>query len=533
MPDKDLVQDEELELEEVPQGEPQTATEKLVRAAPWWAISGFLHLVLAVICMYIMALMPNHKPDEVIMVSPPRTPPVEEIKPRIKDVQQVELDLDRRVEDPVIYKAPEDVVTETPNDEEFQKAKGESLDALSDKPFKGVSTNDSIGGGGGGGGKYGGRLGGKQLRVAKGGGGKDTEDAVLNALRWLARHQGADGSWEATKHTNNCGRVAKFPGVCTPNPGADTFQVGLTGLSLLAFLGAGYTHLSRDVYDGICFGDVVKKGVQYLMRIQDPSGRITPDDVPKYMYNHLLAAFALSEAYGLTSSAMIKDAAQRAIDYTVLAQNPGKAWRYSMRSGDNDSSVSGWGAQVLKSAEVADLNFPKEAFKGVIAWYDEVTQDSYHRTGYIDSRIGPVVIPGVTEHFKDHPALTAISVMTRIFITKTKGDPHVRGGSDVMIADLPVWDEPRYTMDMYYWYYASFAMFQFDGPNGPYWKRWNTAIKSALLDTQNKKSECRMGSWEPIDRWSSEGGRVYMTAGGALTLEVYYRYPNVLIDKGK
>jgi hypothetical protein len=524
----ELLEEEEQEL---PAGEPQTFSEKLVRVAPWWAISAFLHLILIVISMYIIALLPRQKQDDVIMVSPPRQPPQEEIKPKIKDIQNKELDLDKRVEDPVIYKAPEDDHTETPNDEEFQKAKGESLDALSDKPFKGQSVYDTIGTGGGGGGKYGGRLGGKRLCVAKGGGGRDTEDAVLNALRWLARHQSSDGSWETTKHTNNCGRVAKFPGVCTPNPGADTFQVGVTGLSLLAFLGAGYTHLSRDVYDGICFGDVVKKGVQYLMRIQDPSGRVTPDDVPKYMYNHLLAAFALSEAYGLTSSAMIKDSAQKAIDYTVQAQNPGKAWRYSFRSGDNDSSVSGWGAQVLKSAEVAELNFSKDAYKGVLAWYNEVTENSYHRVGYTDSRIGKVVIPGVNEQFADHPALTAIGVMSRIFINRTRGDPACRGGADVVIADLPEWDSRGLKVDMYYWYYASFAMFQFDGPKGPMWKRWNSAIKKALLDTQNKGRDCRMGSWEPIDRWSSEGGRVYMTAGGALTLEVYYRYPNVLIDK--
>jgi len=145
--------------------------------------------------------------------------------------------------------------------------------------------------------------------------------------------------------------------------------------------------------------------------------------------------------------------------------------------------VSGWGAQVLKSAEIAGLNFPKDAYKSVLAWYDEATEKSYSYTGYTDSRRGRVVINGVNEHFADHPALTAIAVMTRIFINK-KADPSVRGGAELVIDDLPVWDEKRYTMDMYYWYYGSFAMFQFDGPSGPLWKRWNKAIKAALLDTQ-------------------------------------------------
>lgn len=526
---------EEEQMMELPPGEPETWSDRLARNAPWWLISLVLHGIAAIICLWIVALVPPKPPEDVIMVSAPRKPVEEEIKPKIKDIQKKELNLEKRVEDPVIMKAPEDDHTETPNDEEFQKAKGESMDALSDKPFKGKGVYDTIGGGSGGGGKYGGRFGGKRLAVAKGGGGKDTEEAVLNALRWLARHQNSDGSWSVTKYTSNCGKVANFKGICSPSPGSDHFDVGVTGESLLAFLGAGYTHLSKDTYDGICFGDVVKKGIQYLMKVQDPSGRVGGDDVPKYMYNHLLGAFALSEAYGLTGSAMIKDAAQKAISYTEQAQNPGKAWRYSFRSGDNDSSVSGWGAQVMKSAEVAELSFNKDTvYKGVIAWYDEVTENSYHRVGYTDQRMGKVVIPGVNEHFADHPALTAIAVMTRIFITKSKADPHCRGGADQVIADLPEWDDKGLKVDFYYWYYASFAMFQFDGPSGPYWKKWNEKIKAAVLDKQNKTAgDCKHGSWEPVDRWSSEGGRVYTTATGALTLEVYYRYPNVFIEKGK
>jgi hypothetical protein len=32
------------------------------------------------------------------------------------------------------------------------------------------------------------------------------------------------------------------------------------------------------------------------------------------------------------------------------------------------------------------------------------------------------------------------------------------------------------------------------------------------------------GSWDPLDRWSLTGGRVYQTAICTLSLEVYYRY---------
>jgi hypothetical protein len=93
------------------------------------------------------------------------------------------------------------------------------------------------------------------------------------------------------------------------------------------------------------------------------------------------------------------------------------------------------------------------------------------------------------------------------------------------VQDLPQWKPNK--IDFYYWYYASLALFQYDGPDGPYWKKWNEPMKNALVPNQrSKKDGCPDGSWDPeTERWGFEGGRVYATAINALTLEVYYRYP--------
>jgi Ca-activated chloride channel family protein len=279
-------------------------------------------------------------------------------------------------------------------DEEFLKAKGDSLDFVSDKPFKGKSTYDVIGGGAGGGSRFGSRLGGKRNLVARGGGGADTEDAVLSALKWLSRHQAADGSWKTTEHTSACGRIAKYAGGrCTPNPGHEDNDGGNTGLALLAFLGAGYSHLSKDMYDGICFGDVVRKALQWMMSRQDPEGCIGSRTLPKYMYHHAISALALSEAYGLTGSNLFRDQAQKAIDFLIAAQNPGKGWRYSYRSGDNDTSVTAWAILALKSAEISGLAFPRSGYDGARAWFDEAT-DEKGRTGYTARGTGKVFIAG-------------------------------------------------------------------------------------------------------------------------------------------
>jgi hypothetical protein len=55
---------------------------------------------------------------------------------------------------------------------------------------------------------------------------------------------------------------------------------------------------------------------------------------------------------------------------------------------------------------------------------------------------------------------------------------------------------------------------------------WNESMKAALIAHQRlEKDRDEFGSWDPIDPWSGEGGRVYATALNCLTMEVYYRYP--------
>ncbi len=356
-------------------------------------------------------------------------------------------------------------------------------------PIKGKS-GDSIGAGGGGGGQFGTRLGGWRDLVARGGGGGETVDAVSFALRWLARNQKADGSWDA---------------------GHEDYRVGTTGLALLAFLGAGYSHLSRDVHDGLSFGDVIRKALQYLMLKQDQEGCLAPRGAAKYMYSHAIAALALIEAYGLTGSNLFKDQAQKALDFTVAAQNPGKGWRYAARSGDSDTSVTAWAVLGLKSAQDAGLRFPKTAWDGARAWLDEVT-DAGGRAGY--SRKG-----------EEGPLTpTAIAVVARIFMDRNKGDLRLAQGCDLLLREPPRWDENK--NDFYAWHFATMALYQFDGPGGPKWKEWNERIKEALVRNQQIEGPAQ-GSWNPADRWSTEGGRVYVTALNALTLEVYYRYANV------
>jgi hypothetical protein len=335
-----------------------------------------------------------------------------------------------------------------------------------------------------------------------------------------------NGSWSAEAFDQRCANST-----CSGS-GERAYDTGVTALSLLAFLGAGYSQLSKDeavdpAVPGmrLRLGDSVKRGLQRLLAEQDPEGCVG-ERGEKYLYNHAIAALALSEAYGMTLSQPLREPAQKAIDFLVAAQNPGRGWRYAARSGESDTSVTGWAVMALKSAEMSGLQFPKSAYDGAIAWLNEATEPGGHyRSGYTRVGTGKVFVPGKNELFDHHESMSAVSVMSRIFIQK-KREPAL-AAVELLLSDLPAWKPGA--VDFYYWYYASLALFQYDGPGGAAWKTWNEPMKAALVPTQKTATAgCENGSWDPAaDRWGFEGGRVYATAINCLTLEVYYRYSNV------
>jgi hypothetical protein len=517
--------------------------------APWWLISAGLHAVilLGTALVYVERLMAVEASEIQVVSRAPR----EFIKEpeNIRDItSQKGLPLDDGKDfapstDPVIFYPDAEIGDHNVSDdhEMYDKMKGDSENFLSyikgqAGGFRGrqvgttpgVYDTMGVGSGGGGGGRYGGRFGGnRKLRVGgKGGPTPDTESAVIAALKWLAHHQNPDGSWGAEGFSAQC-----TGGRCS-GAGERDFDTGVSALSLLAFLGAGYSHLSRDEFPDpiqpdrtLKFGEVVKKSVQWLISHQDPEGCIG-ERGQKYMYNHAIAALALSEAYGMTAAQPVRQPAQKAIDFVVASQNPGKGWRYSSKSGDNDSSVTGWAVMALKSAELSELQFPRSVYDGPLSWFGEVMERNYYRVGYTQAGQGKVIVPGKNESWDDHPSMSAVAVMSRIFMQKDRREPAL-GAVSLLVSDLPEWKTNR--VDFYYWYYASLALFQYDGPEGPMWKKWNEPMKTALVPNQHMgKGGCRNGSWDPEgDRWGFEGGRVYSTAINALTLEVYYRYTSV------
>jgi len=383
---------------------------------------------------------------------------------------------------------------------------------------------------------------------------------ILAGLVWLARHQNEDGSWSALRLHERCD-----PGrSCSPRDASflASYDEGLTGLALLAYLGAGIrpgtnVTIVDEARGGrkIVASDVVKNGVKWLCNRQNEDGSFGSER--PFLYNHALATMALAEAYGMTGVRIYKERAQRAVDFLQGAQRPSPTgeglwgWRYAARQEierfhrgdtlddafrreiyDSDTSVTGWAVMALKSADMSGLRVAPENLAGALA-YARWCSTADGMAGYLDPKGAGAKVTGPDDHFDYHAAgMSALSMCIRAFTAHDPGDAFLEPAAKRLNADLPRISKDKLSVDYYYWYYGSLALFQFDGPGAPrngerYWRPWNKATQDALLELQTFRSkDCGDGGWLVADRWCHSGGPVYATAINVLTLEVTYRYPN-------
>jgi len=336
------------------------------------------------------------------------------------------------------------------------------------------------------------------------GGSEDSEEAVERGLQWLTRNQYPDGHWS----------IDDFPGETSESLGEGSFvsNSAATGLSLLAFLGAGYTHQSGK------HQEVVDRGMKWLVEHQKPDGDLFADET-KYVwfYSHGIASIALCEAYGLTKDPALRAPAQKALDFIVESQHKEfGGWRYRPQF-ESDTSVSGWQLMALKSGEMAGLKVPKEAYTGVSRWLDSVEsksaagQFSYHPREEVS------------------PAMTAEGLLMRQYLGAKREDAQLIAGANYLRTHLPDFGQ----RDAYYWYYATQVMFHMQGDH---WNEWNNGLRDLLVTTQSKEGSVS-GSWDPSrpspDKWANGGGRHYLTCLNLLMLEVYYRHLPLYLELEK
>jgi hypothetical protein len=128
------------------------------------------------------------------------------------------------------------------------------------------------------------------------------------------------------------------------------------------------------------------------------------------------------------------------------------------------------------------------------------------------------------------PACTAINLIARIWLGKTRAHPTCLGAANQVVSEIPGYNsglEKEFTFYPYTWYYGSLSMYQM---GGEYWSQWKTKCIDDVLAHQNKDGHLR-GSWTtPRGEMMGglNGGRMFCTAMAIMTLETFYRYPPYL-----
>lgn len=298
------------------------------------------------------------------------------------------------------------------------------------------------------------------------------------AQEWLCRTQESDGSWDTSRWG-----------------GHKNFEVALAGLSLMALLDSE----QGDAVSGR--EDTARKAAGYLISQQAADGALGPsfDGAP---YNQGIGALALLRAHQRLGGTALKDAADRALRVILARQNRDGGWGYMNEAVPRSNlSITLWQAQSLGLAlSLGWTNTARNLEQG-LRWIAGVSDDQgafgYNQAGDFPS---------------GSQTLTAMGAMS--LFDEAHGNlltPGRRRAMAARIEEMSARPEPG--MDYYRHYFLTAALRKMNQNQS---RERLTTLQSDLATRQISEGE-NSGSWNPDDRWSSTGGRVYATSLASLS----------------
>lgn len=360
-----------------------------------------------------------------------------------------------------------------------------------------------------------------------------TEDAVEAGLAWLAAHQEPRGHWDRVNFIKRCPPGDSCGGMALGRTDA-SLDAGLTGLVVLAFVGAGYTDREGP------YQECVRGGVSALLAMQQPDGGFSDDAMAGY--NDSLATFALAELYAQTRDPALRPAIERGAARLVRSQQALGGWDYLPRpdTARNDTSITAWAVQALLACSAAGVEVPPASLARAALHLARATEAD-GRVWYSDTGTGfELDAKTLRPVYRYGSAMTAAGFLCEQLLGWRADGPTLHAQQALLFADPPSVarlksGERTQLHSYYYWYYATVGLFL---RGGDAWPVWNAQLRDALLPLQvrqgaaGRKSHA-FGSWPPFGanwgKWGRVGGRVYTTAINVLTLETYYRHQPVYL----
>jgi hypothetical protein len=322
----------------------------------------------------------------------------------------------------------------------------------------------------------------------------ESEQAVELALQWLAAHQRSGGGWSFDLNLDPCG------GRCRHSKQADqtpTPSTAATGLAMLAFLGAGYTHESGP------YADNLLRAIYYLRSVYGEA-QYGYDWQQGSMYGHGIALFALAEALSMTTEddkvdAELKELVQMGALFTEVAQHADGSWGY-IPGLSGDTTLTGWQVMSLIATRRNGIALRTTTLPSARDFLFSVQGKSRYTFGYR----GPPA----------EPTTTAIGLTLMLYFREYPRQLELQRALTQLAEAGPT------LTNVYHDYYATLALHH---ARHDLWPGWNRTLRDHLVKSQATEGHER-GSWYFEDKWGAIGGRLYTTAMSAMTLEIYYRY---------
>jgi len=305
----------------------------------------------------------------------------------------------------------------------------------------------------------------------------EIEAAMKKGLDFLQSTQNKDGTW----------------------PGQYGTTSGVVGCAVLAFLAHG-----EQPGEGK-YGRAIMNSVDYIVTTRDKNnGLLGGRQNSSPMYSHGFATLALAEVYGQIpdkkKSEEVARALKKAVGLTVSCQAPSGqnagGWRYSVRPGDADTTVSGAHMMALRGAATGGIEVPYKTIQNGVKYYKRM-YCAGGGFGYT-SPSGPNAIRGgigalvlcLSGEYKSKEATTTAEYLL------VQGDGGVTSGSHFY----------------YMCYYVSQAMRQ---SGKKYWNHWNSTMTPRLISMQRAN-----GSWGS----GGNSSALFETSMALLSIAINYDY---------
>ena len=495
-------------------------------------------------------------------VEPP--PPPEPPDPQEQPLQEY-------VEDPVFHDVPADAPTPTPSlstdnappsqstaQSVETSTAGDISELFPDNSVPVVQTNNSalkLTG------AYKARSGeGRKAALKAGGGGDNTERAVIRALDWLVKVQNDDGSWGDWQDDYNQ-------------------KVQLTCLALLAMLAHGETTQSER------YGDALHKGLMLVLSWANGVGErrgtgwgrheagVNENNDVQYKGNDWYAmsriAIVLAEGYAITRIPALEEGMNRVVTRLINEMNPsgGFGWHWDKRLEKNIDQFSLDGGSRMYNALYSAYNAGCEVSGTDYNGKTVTIEDAIDRAISAISKYHANAKGGFSYGKQNEKNTLAAGFDATgagtlyLFLMGYNGNAAQKGYEWLLRhrpngkenSELKMdWNNLPSQTSALGWYYMTQALFQASGGQGAEWRKWNRQMTTTLIKEQNKDGywECpadKYKQWEVVKERQKNGrikeikrqkqynesklggftehnSRLWATVYFTLTLEVYYRY---------